>query len=89
MSSRTEFRYGHIALLHELTRALLIGDAVVHHKRLGLGPSTFAAGPTAQATSLTRIPADVVAVGFEHGDPLPGPAIETFQVFLNKTAGRR
>lgn len=77
---------GHIALLHEPTRALLTGDAVFHNKRLGLGPSTFAADPTAQAASLTRIPADVTAVGFGHGDPLHGLAVDTFHVFLNKTA---
>lgn len=80
---------GHIALLHEPTRALLIGDAVFHNKRLSLGPTTFAADPTIQATSLTQIPTDIAAVGFGHGDPLSKADMETFQAFLTKTAGRK
>jgi glyoxylase-like metal-dependent hydrolase (beta-lactamase superfamily II) len=38
---------GHIALLHEPTRTVLVGDAVFHARRLGYGPATFAAEPAA------------------------------------------
>ena len=72
---------GHIALLHEPTRTLLVGDAVFHNKRLGLGPSTFAADPAAQAASLARLPLDVDAVGFGHGDPLSEADIDAFHAF--------
>jgi glyoxylase-like metal-dependent hydrolase (beta-lactamase superfamily II) len=73
---------GHVVLLHEPTRALLVGDAVFHQKRLGLGPRAFAADPTAQAGSLARIPSDVSAVGFGHGDPLTEADVDGFRSFL-------
>jgi glyoxylase-like metal-dependent hydrolase (beta-lactamase superfamily II) len=73
---------GHIALLHETSRTLLVGDAVFRHKRLGLGPAGFAADPAAQAAGLARLPRDVTAVGFGHGATLT--EIETFHAFLDK-----
>jgi glyoxylase-like metal-dependent hydrolase (beta-lactamase superfamily II) len=77
---------GHIALLHEPSRTLLVGDALFHTGRLGFGPATFAADPAARATGAARLPTDVAAVGFGHGAPLsgPGPALEAFRAFLAK-----
>jgi glyoxylase-like metal-dependent hydrolase (beta-lactamase superfamily II) len=75
---------GHIALLHEPTRTVLVGDAVFHTGRLGYGPATFAAEPAARATGAARIPANVTAVGFGHGAPLSGPGVDAFQAFLAK-----
>ena len=72
---------GHIALLHEPTRTVLVGDALFHTGKLGYGPATFAADPTARATGAARIPANVTAIGFGHGTPLTGPGIDTFQAF--------
>jgi glyoxylase-like metal-dependent hydrolase (beta-lactamase superfamily II) len=73
---------GHIALLHEPTRTVLVGDALFHTGKLGFGPATFAADPSARATGATRIPANVTAIGFGHGAPLTGPDIDTFQAFM-------
>ena len=75
---------GHIALLHEPTRTVLVGDAVFHTGRLGYGPATFAADPDARATGAARIPADVTAVGFGHGALLTGSEVDAFQAFLAK-----
>ncbi|MFI6407909.1 MBL fold metallo-hydrolase [Streptomyces sp. NPDC050548] len=75
---------GHIALLHEPTRTVLVGDAVFHTGRLGYGPATFAADPAARATGAARIPPDVTAVGFGHGAPLSGAEVEAFRAFLAK-----
>lgn len=75
---------GHIALLHEPTRTVLVGDAVFHTGRLGYGPATFAAEPAARATGAARIPTNVTAVGFGHGAPLSGPGVDAFQAFLAK-----
>lgn len=80
---------GHVALLHEPTGTLLVGDAVFRTTRLGLGPGTFAADPAGQAASLARLPADVTAVGFGHGDPLTGVDVEAFQAFRATRASRR
>ena len=75
---------GHIALLHEPTHTVLVGDALFHTGKLGYGPDGFAADPTARATGAARIPADVTAVGFGHGAPLTGPGIDAFQAFMAK-----
>ena len=75
---------GHIALLHEPTRTVLVGDAVFHNGRLGYGPATFAAEPAACASGAARIPTDVTAVGFGHGTPLAEAGIDAFQAFLSK-----
>lgn len=75
---------GHIALLHEPTRTVLVGDAVFHTGKLGFGPATFAADPEARSSGAARIPVDVTAVGFGHGAPLSGSAVDAFQAFLAK-----
>lgn len=73
---------GHVVLLHEPTRTLLVGDAIFRNARLGLGPAGFAADPAARSTALSRIPVDVEAVGFGHGDPLTEP--DVFRAFIEK-----
>jgi glyoxylase-like metal-dependent hydrolase (beta-lactamase superfamily II) len=73
---------GHIALLHEPTRTVLVGDAVFHTGRLGYGPDHFAADPAGRAVGAARIPGDVEAVGFGHGAPLAGSGAEAFRTFL-------
>jgi glyoxylase-like metal-dependent hydrolase (beta-lactamase superfamily II) len=73
---------GHIALLKEPTRTVLVGDAVFHTGKLGYGPATFAADPATRASGAARIPTDVTAVGFGHGTPLSGPDVEAFRAFL-------
>lgn len=73
---------GHIALLHEPTRTVLVGDALFRTGKLGYGPATFAADPTARATGAARIPDNVTAIGFGHGTPLTGLGIDTFQAFM-------
>ncbi|MGD0556126.1 MAG: MBL fold metallo-hydrolase [Streptosporangiaceae bacterium] len=75
---------GHIALLHEPTRTVLVGDAVFHTGKLGYGPATFAADPAARAVGAARIPTDVTAIGFGHGAPMSGPDIDAFRAFLAK-----
>jgi len=79
---------GHIALLHEPTRTVLVGDAVFHTGKLGYGPATYAADPAARALGAARLPADVHAVGFGHGAPLSGPEVEDFQAFVRRTSAR-
>jgi glyoxylase-like metal-dependent hydrolase (beta-lactamase superfamily II) len=75
---------GHIVLLHEPTGTLLAGDAVFNRGKLALGPATLAADPAARPASIARIPRDVTAVGFAHGQPISGPGIESFQAFLQQ-----
>lgn len=75
---------GHIALRHEPTGALLVGDAVFHTGKLGLGPAGFAAEPDARAGGAARIPHDVTSVGFGHGAALTGADVEGFVDFLRK-----
>ncbi|QUQ64802.1 MBL fold metallo-hydrolase [Kutzneria sp. CA-103260] len=69
---------GHIVLLHEPTRCLLAGDAVFRTGKLSLGPAGFAADPEAQAAAVARIPDDLNAIGFGHGEPLTGPEMAAF-----------
>ncbi|MET8615436.1 MBL fold metallo-hydrolase [Streptomyces misionensis] len=77
---------GHIVLLHEPTRTLLVGDAVFHRGKLALGPAALAADPAARPASLLRMPRDVHAVGFAHGQPLSGERISAFHDFLQAIA---
>jgi glyoxylase-like metal-dependent hydrolase (beta-lactamase superfamily II) len=77
---------GHIVLLHEPTGTVLAGDAVFHRGALSLGPGALAADPAARAAGLARIPAEVTAVGFAHGQPLAGAGIESFRAFLGQLA---
>jgi glyoxylase-like metal-dependent hydrolase (beta-lactamase superfamily II) len=76
---------GHIALLHEPTGTVLVGDAVFHQAKLSLAPAGFSADPAARSAALRRIPQDVTAVGFGHGNPLTGKDISTFHEFISAT----
>ncbi|QUQ66509.1 MBL fold metallo-hydrolase [Kutzneria sp. CA-103260] len=76
---------GHIALLHEPTRALLVGDLVFNRGDLGIGPAAMAADPGRRPESLARLPQDVSAVGLAHGDPLIGSATARFRALLADT----
>ncbi|MFF4315725.1 MBL fold metallo-hydrolase [Streptomyces sp. NPDC001507] len=83
---------GHIMLLHEPTRTLLVGDAVFHRSGLTLGPAALAADPAARPASLLRMPRDVRAVGFAHGKPLSGERVSAFHDFcqaIEDTAARQ
>jgi glyoxylase-like metal-dependent hydrolase (beta-lactamase superfamily II) len=73
---------GHVVLVHEASRTALVGDAVFHTGRLGLGPATFAADPGGRRAALARIPAEVDAVGFGHGAPLGAGGVAAFRAFV-------
>lgn len=75
---------GHIALRHEPTGAVLVGDAVSRTSKLGFGPAGFAADPDAREQAAARIPREVTAVGFGHGEALTGADVEGFVAFLRK-----
>jgi glyoxylase-like metal-dependent hydrolase (beta-lactamase superfamily II) len=76
---------GHIALLHEPTRALLVGDLIFNRGALGVGPAAMASDPGRRPDSLARLPQDVSAVGLAHGDPLIGPETARFRALLADT----
>ncbi len=76
---------GHVALHHEPTRTLLLGDAAFHLRGLGLGPATLAHDPDTRPDALAALPADVTAVGFAHGAPLTGDAVGAFHDFVHAT----
>jgi glyoxylase-like metal-dependent hydrolase (beta-lactamase superfamily II) len=63
---------GHIVLLHEPSRALLVGDAVFNRGGLSSGHDALAADPGVRDASYARMPRDIAAVGFAHGAPLVG-----------------
>jgi hypothetical protein len=71
-------------LLHEPTRTVLAGDAVFHRGGLSLGQDALATDPAVRAASVTRIPGDVKAVAFAHGEPLSGTGTESFRAFLGQ-----
>ncbi|MFI0905611.1 MBL fold metallo-hydrolase [Streptomyces sioyaensis] len=73
---------GHIALHHEPSSTILVGDAVFHRGELALGPAALAADPSLRVESLTRVPADIQAIGFAHGAPLKHAGVDAFQQFL-------
>ena len=73
---------GHIALLHEPSRSVLVGDAVFHRGELGLGPAALAADPALRAESLQALPSDLEAVGFAHGPALTGARTDLFHRWL-------
>jgi glyoxylase-like metal-dependent hydrolase (beta-lactamase superfamily II) len=77
---------GHIALLHEPSRAVLVGDAVFRTGKLGLGPAGFATDPDARAAAVARIPGDLSAVGFGHGEPLIGQEVTDFETWRSRLA---
>ena len=74
---------GHIALLHEPSRTVLVGDALFHRSGLTLGPAALAEDPAGRPAGLRALPPDVAAVGFAHGAPLSGTATEIYQQFLH------
>lgn len=67
---------GHIALLHEPTRALLVGDLIFNRGSLSLGPPALAADPDRRPDSIAKLPKDVSAIGLAHGDPLVGSEVD-------------
>jgi glyoxylase-like metal-dependent hydrolase (beta-lactamase superfamily II) len=76
---------GHIALLHEPTKTLLTGDAVLHRgPEPAQGPDGLSADPFAARISLAKLPADVKAVGFAHGTPLVDGGVQQYQVWLEQ-----
>lgn len=75
---------GHIALLHEPSRTVLVGDALFHRSGLTLGPAALAEDPAGRPAGLRALPPDVAAVGFAHGAPLSGTATEIYQQFLHE-----
>jgi glyoxylase-like metal-dependent hydrolase (beta-lactamase superfamily II) len=74
---------GHIVVLHEPSRTLLVGDALFHRGKLALGPAALAADPALRPASLQRLPHDLTAVGFAHGAPLGTVGIPGFQEFVH------
>jgi glyoxylase-like metal-dependent hydrolase (beta-lactamase superfamily II) len=78
---------GHIALLHEPSNPLLVGDALFHRTpEVALRPDAFAADPTECDQTLRRLPLDVAAVGFAHGAPLSGGEVDTLAAFIARQA---
>ena len=77
---------GHIVLLHEPSRTVLMGDAAFNRGKLAIGPAALAADPDLRPGSLARIPQNLKAVGFAHGAPMTGGDVDTFQRFLQLTA---
>lgn len=78
---------GHIALLHEPSNTLLVGDALFHRTpEVATGPDAFAADPTERDQTLGRLPQDVAAVGFAHGAPLIGGEVDALAAFIARHA---
>ena len=76
---------GHIALLHEATKTLLTGDAVLHRgPEPAQGPDGLSSDPFAARISLAKLPADVKAVGFAHGTPLVDDEVQHYQAWLEE-----
>jgi len=80
---------GHIALLHEPSRTVLVGDALFFRfGRMSMGPAGGSQDPAARPHGLGRLPTDVAAVGFSHNDPLVGGRTEVYQQYI-ETVGVR
>ncbi|MHA6764615.1 MBL fold metallo-hydrolase [Streptacidiphilus sp. PAMC 29251] len=75
---------GHVVLVHEPTRSVLLGDALFHRGGLALGPAALAADPATRGSSLRRIPDSVEVVGFAHGEPISAAGIPAFQQYLEQ-----
>ncbi|HEX4250400.1 MAG TPA: MBL fold metallo-hydrolase [Pseudonocardia sp.] len=74
---------GHIALLHEPTETVLVGDAIFSRGgTLSLGPAALAADPLARPAGLARLPRAVKAVGLAHGDALVDDDLERYAALL-------
>ncbi|HEY4453565.1 MAG TPA: MBL fold metallo-hydrolase [Pseudonocardiaceae bacterium] len=75
---------GHVALLHEDSRTLLVGDAIFHRGAAPeTGPAALSHDPAERDASLSKLPLDVHAVGFAHGAPLVGADVESYQTWLS------
>jgi glyoxylase-like metal-dependent hydrolase (beta-lactamase superfamily II) len=73
---------GHVCLLHEPTSTLLTGDAILNRGSTpSHGPNFLANDLAERDVSLARLPDDITAVGFAHGAPLSGHAVEAYQHF--------
>jgi glyoxylase-like metal-dependent hydrolase (beta-lactamase superfamily II) len=78
---------GHVALLHEDSRTLLVGDAIFHRRpTLETGPAALSHNPTERDASLANVPLDVNAVGFAHGAPLLGAEVDSYRKWLSSVA---
>ncbi|MEZ0112630.1 glyoxylase-like metal-dependent hydrolase (beta-lactamase superfamily II) [Catenulispora sp. EB89] len=75
---------GHIVLLHEPSKALLVGDAVFNRGGLSSGQDALAADPVVRDASYAFMPRDVTAVGFAHGAPLVGDAVTSLNAWLDR-----
>ncbi|MFF2937522.1 MBL fold metallo-hydrolase [Streptomyces mirabilis] len=75
---------GHIVLMHEPSRTILMGDAAFNRGKFAIGPAALSADPDLRPGSLARIPQNLNAVGFAHGAPLTGSEVHTFQEFLQQ-----
>ena len=75
---------GHIVLLHEPSRALLVGDAVFNRGGLSSGHDALAADPARRDASYARMPRGVSAVGLSHGAPLNGDEAASFDAWLDR-----
>jgi glyoxylase-like metal-dependent hydrolase (beta-lactamase superfamily II) len=74
---------GHVALLHEQSRTLLVGDAIFHRDGPPRqGPAALSHEPAERDKSLATLPLDVRAVGFAHGTPLLGTEVDAYRAFL-------
>lgn len=75
---------GHVALLHEDSRTLLVGDALFHRTTtVAQGPAALSQDPALRDASLAKLPLDVRAVGFAHGAPLTGAEVQVYRAFLS------
>jgi glyoxylase-like metal-dependent hydrolase (beta-lactamase superfamily II) len=76
---------GHVALLHEQSRTLLVGDALLHRgDDTAQGPTALSQDPAQRDASLAKLPLDVRTVGFAHGAPLAGAEVAAYQQFLSR-----
>ena len=75
---------GHIALVHEPSRALLVGDAIFNRGGLATGPDALTADPATRNASYRLLPRDVTAVGFAHGAPLAGDEVAGYAAWLDQ-----
>jgi glyoxylase-like metal-dependent hydrolase (beta-lactamase superfamily II) len=78
---------GHIVLHYEPGNTLIAGDALFNRgAELGLGPAALAADPAQRPSSLARLPRDVTSVGFAHGDPVRGTAVDPYHALVARMA---
>lgn len=81
---------GHLAFVHEPSRVVFVGDAVVHRRgQLSLGFAALAQFPQARRASVALLPVDVAAVGFAHGTPLEGDELAPYRRLVAESAAGR